>query len=73
MPLQAHHRARRAPLPVAAAQVAGALDFMKFTYGVFGFEFELDLSTRPKKALGSIEVWDTAEKMMTEALNAFGR
>ena len=54
-------------------QVAGALDFMKHTYGVFGFDFELDLSTRPKKALGSVEVWDNAELMMTEALNAFGR
>ena len=57
----------------SVTQVAGALDFMKYTYGVFGFEFELDLSTRPKKALGSLDVWNNAEAMMKEALDAFGR
>ncbi len=55
------------------AEVEGALDFMQHTYGIFGFQFELDLSTRPKKALGSVAVWDNAEAMMTDALNAFGR
>jgi threonyl-tRNA synthetase len=54
-------------------EVADALDFMQHTYGIFGFTFELDLSTRPKKALGSIDLWNKAEAMMTEALNAFGK
>jgi threonyl-tRNA synthetase len=53
-------------------EVMGVLDFMKTTYQIFGFKFELHLSTRPKKALGSIELWDRAEKMMTDALNSFG-
>ena len=54
-------------------EVNNALDFMQHTYGIFGFQFELDLSTRPKKALGKRELWDKAEAMMAEALNAFGR
>ena len=54
-------------------EVSGALDFMQTTYGIFGFEFELDLSTRPAKALGSLELWQTAETMMKDALDAFGR
>lgn len=54
-------------------EVNNALDFMQHTYGIFGFQFELDLSTRPKKALGKRELWDKAEAMMTEALNSFGR
>jgi threonyl-tRNA synthetase len=54
-------------------EVMGALDFMQSTYGIFGFSFELHLSTRPKKALGSLELWNQAESMMTEALNSFGR
>ncbi len=54
-------------------EVTAALEFMQAVYGVFGFTFELDLSTRPKKALGSLEVWARAEAMMQEALEAFGR
>ena len=46
---------------------------MQAAYGTFGFGFELDLSTRPKKALGSLELWNKAEAMMTEALDNFGR
>jgi threonyl-tRNA synthetase len=54
-------------------EVNGALDFVNHVYGVFGFNFELDLSTRPKKALGSLELWTKAEAMMTDALNRFGK
>ena len=36
-------------------------DFMKFVYGLFGFEFKLELSTRPENFLGSIETWNEAE------------
>jgi threonyl-tRNA synthetase len=34
---------------------------MQHTYGLFGFEFSLELSTRPEKYLGSIETWNAAE------------
>merc|ERR1719198_1836482 len=34
-------------------------------------EFSLKLSTRPENALGDIEVWNKAEALMTEALEAF--
>ena len=34
-----------------------ALDFLFFVYKSFGFEFELKLSTRPKKALGGGTTW----------------
>lgn len=54
-------------------EIAGALDFMQHTYGIFGFNFELDLSTRPEHALGDPKLWDRAEAMMKEALDAFGR
>jgi threonyl-tRNA synthetase len=46
---------------------------LQHTYGIFGFDFELHLSTRPKKAMGALAVWNKAEAMMSEALNAFGR
>jgi len=36
-------------------------DFMQHIYGLFGFEFRLELSTRPDNYLGTIETWDQAE------------
>jgi threonyl-tRNA synthetase len=41
----------------------GCLDFLKFVYGVFGFTFELKLSTRPEGFLGEVSLWDMAEKV----------
>lgn len=54
-------------------EVKGCLDFLEFAYGVFGFTFQLELSTRPEKYLGEIETWDRAEKALADALNAFGK
>jgi threonyl-tRNA synthetase len=44
-------------------EMAGCLDFLQSVYLVFGFHFDLKLSTRPEKFLGEIEVWDMAEKV----------
>eukprot|EP00747_Dinoflagellata_sp_TGD_P033120 gnl/TRDRNA2_/TRDRNA2_136402_c0_seq1.p1 gnl/TRDRNA2_/TRDRNA2_136402_c0~~gnl/TRDRNA2_/TRDRNA2_136402_c0_seq1.p1 ORF type:complete len:924 (+),score=186.86 gnl/TRDRNA2_/TRDRNA2_136402_c0_seq1:32-2803(+) len=52
-------------------EVLGALDFMKFVYTIFGMSYKLELSTRPKKALGEIEIWDRAEDQLRQALNEF--
>jgi threonyl-tRNA synthetase len=34
---------------------------MQHVYGLFGFEFRLELSTRPDNYLGEIETWNKAE------------
>jgi len=52
-------------------EVLGALNFMKYVYGIFGMTYKLELSTRPKKALGEKELWDQAEASLEEALNVF--
>jgi len=52
-------------------EVLGALNFMKYVYGIFGMTYKLELSTRPKKALGEKELWDRAEAALEEALNTF--
>ncbi|KAJ4952590.1 hypothetical protein NE237_029422 [Protea cynaroides] len=54
-------------------EVRSVLDFINYCYDIFGFTFELELSTRPEKYLGDIETWELAEKALTEALNEFGR
>lgn len=54
-------------------EVKSVLDFVSYAYNIFGFTFELELSTRPEKYLGEIETWDKAEAALTEALNEFGK
>jgi len=52
------------------------LDFMQFTYGIFGMGFELHLSTRPAKAVGAetasgLARWNNAETALAECLDEF--
>jgi threonyl-tRNA synthetase len=53
------------------AEIQGLFDFLATAYGQLGFTFKLNLSTRPEKYLGELETWNTAEKMLTDALDAF--
>lgn len=53
-------------------EVISALNFLKYVYGVFGFKASYALSTRPKKALGSKEIWDNAENQLRSALDKSG-
>lgn len=43
--------------------MSGCFDFLQRVYGLFGFTFKLELSTRPEKYLGDIATWDAAEKV----------
>jgi threonyl-tRNA synthetase len=54
-------------------EVLGCLDFLDYIYKIFGFSFELQLSTRPEERLGSEEEWDKAEDALAKALDRFGR
>ncbi|XP_020270441.1 threonine--tRNA ligase, mitochondrial 1 [Asparagus officinalis] len=54
-------------------EVKSVLDFISYAYKIFGFTFDLELSTRPEKYLGDIETWDKAEDALKEALNEFGK
>uniref|UniRef100_A0A803VSL4 threonine--tRNA ligase n=1 Tax=Ficedula albicollis TaxID=59894 RepID=A0A803VSL4_FICAL len=53
-------------------EIKGCLDFLKSVYAVFGFTFQLHLSTRPENYLGDSEIWDHAEKQLQNSLNNFG-
>lgn len=52
-------------------EIAGVFDLLKKMYGIFGFEFKMELSTRPEKFVGDIETWNSAEKKLEGALNDF--
>ncbi|KAI0795521.1 hypothetical protein C8Q75DRAFT_791290 [Abortiporus biennis] len=49
-------------------EIGRLFDFMQHIYGLFGFEFRLELSTRPENYLGTIETWDKAEEQLKAAL-----
>lgn len=38
----------------------------------FGFEYEMEISTKPAKAIGDDEIWDVATKALKEALDENG-
>ncbi|EUD65382.1 threonyl-tRNA synthetase [Plasmodium inui San Antonio 1] len=51
-------------------EVLSTLHFIFFIYDLFGFKYELFLSTRPKKFIGNISTWDFAEQALKDALNS---
>lgn len=54
-------------------EIDSCLDFLNHVYSVFGYSFNLVLSTRPDKYIGDIADWNTAEKALEEMLNKFGK
>lgn len=54
-------------------EIVKVLKFITFILGSFGFnEFDVYLSTRPEKSVGSDENWEQAEKALAGALDAAG-
>lgn len=53
-------------------EIMGVVDFLKYVYGIFGFDFKMELSTRPDKYVGEIATWDGAEAKLKEALELWG-
>ncbi|XP_053212779.1 threonine--tRNA ligase 1, cytoplasmic-like, partial [Panonychus citri] len=53
-------------------EIVKALQFMQDVYTTLGFTFEMVLSTRPDSYIGEIEIWNSAEEALTNALNASG-
>jgi threonyl-tRNA synthetase len=56
------------------AEVADICEAIDELYGRFGFEdVEVELSTKPAKAMGSAEQWERAEAMLKSALDSQNR
>src|SRR3954471_4686904 len=51
-------------------EVTGCLEFAFATYNLFGFEVEVELSTRPEQRIGSDELWDHSKGALEAALEA---
>ena len=53
-------------------EVRRCLEFAFATFAIFGFEIELELSTRPEQRIGTDEMWDRAEAALEDVLKADG-
>jgi threonyl-tRNA synthetase len=54
------------------AEVAAVIEMVDHFYRVFGFNYRVELSTRPEKAMGAVEVWERAEAILERVLQAKG-
>ncbi|MBU1198534.1 MAG: threonine--tRNA ligase [Nanoarchaeota archaeon] len=54
-------------------QVKELIDFMHELYTTFGFEYRMELSTKPEKAMGDPKMWDLAEQKLKAVLEKNGK
>ena len=54
-------------------EILGVMDFVTDFMELFGFEYTLELSTRPEKSIGSDQDWERATEALTRALEASGK
>jgi len=50
------------------SEILGVLDFVAEVMAVFGFEYEVELATRPEKSIGADEEWELATNALMGAL-----
>ncbi len=53
-------------------ELIGVIELVDYFYKVFGFEYNVELSTRPEGSMGSDEDWETATKALQDALEDKG-
>ena len=53
-------------------EIKGVLDFVKDVMDIFGFDYDLEVSTRPEKSIGSDEAWERATKALISAMEDSG-
>ncbi|WP_050606676.1 threonine--tRNA ligase [Clostridium niameyense] len=54
-------------------EIVGVIRLIDKFYKVFGFEYFVELSTRPEDSMGSDEDWDVATEGLIEALKVVGK
>jgi threonyl-tRNA synthetase len=54
------------------AEIRAIADFVAYAMKIFGFEYEVELSTRPENSIGSDQDWDLATRALEGALKDNG-
>ncbi len=55
------------------AEIKGVISFVNDVMAIFGFDYEMELSTRPEKSIGSDSDWEQATAALLSALKDTGR
>jgi threonyl-tRNA synthetase len=50
------------------SEIRAIADFVNYAMGIFGFEYEVELSTRPENSIGSDDDWNLATTALENAL-----
>ncbi|NTW77279.1 MAG: threonine--tRNA ligase [Syntrophaceae bacterium] len=50
------------------SEIMAIVDFVNYAMGIFGFEYEVELSTRPEHSIGSDADWESATDALENAL-----
>lgn len=53
-------------------EIIGVIDLVDYFYQIFGFEYKVELSTRPENSMGSDELWEQATSALQGALEKKG-
>ena len=53
-------------------EVIGVVRFIDDVYSMFGFNYHIELSTRPEDSMGTDEEWEAAESALREAMETIG-
>lgn len=53
-------------------EIKGVIDLITHIYSVFGFSYQVELSTKPENAMGSDEIWEQATAALRRALEDVG-
>ena len=54
-------------------EIIGVMRMIDQFYSLFGFQYHVELSTRPADSMGDPAIWDMAEKALAEAMEEAGR
>ncbi len=49
-------------------EIIGVIELSKEIYKTFGLDYELELSTKPEKSIGTKKMWDSAEASLEKAM-----
>ena len=55
------------------SEIKGVISLVDEVYSKFGFEFTIELSTRPEDSMGSDELWEMAEGALAKVLKDLGK
>lgn len=56
-----------------SAEIKAIMDLIDRFYTKFGFDYHVELSTRPEKRIGDDKLWDKAEKILEDVLKKSGK